>query len=775
MKRKREVKQLASTMKRKSEAKQNDPINKKESPGSKVNKKQKLDEKEGINITHEHLTRSSNKRSKDKQNQNNPSSSTVSHADVGNASLKRRLDPITDEFISNFWEKSKQKYQKTKEKNKRKKSAFSVFHCSEEGHKESTKSLDVKQTDELENETVDEQEVEEIHSQRNSDKAKTTHEISSPKAKQRKSKSRKKKLLREMEDEISNDLLPTTTSTEADDEEFSTSENTEKINKEEEVKKGIHVIDSHPGVIIALEKDSEISFQGSCRFVPICGTVSVLGSHLISGKHYELFSADTNSFLTLKCEKVESNPKENILEDFKVYQQINKMVAAVKVEYLESRLCDIIPKYPPFQQIFRSKADNSGLPEWKQLLSRVGLSINDGPKIGFPKIYDTIKDITEDLISDSDKSGCLPVITIIGGKNSGKSTTNRFLVNSLLNKIDKVFFLECDVGQTELTPPGCVSLHCISEPLLGPPFAHQREAVSSFYFGGVTPADDPTRYLTCIEQCFSKYLEINEKIPLIVNTMGWNKGVGLALTVDTIRLVRPLLLVQINTQKNIVNFPPMSPEFVCSEPGWRGKIWDERWRYMDDMPQYKWITVESPVNSNDNLIGRYRPMDHRDLTLFSYFSKNLELGMNLTSVTPFRIPWRSVAIHVCHTAIDKSQIMYSINGSLVALCHADLTYAEKFDEDAPWIFDNTPVCQCFGFGIVRGIDPIKQEVYIATPLTLQQLQNVNALLKGAVNLPNQLLLKQKCEGPMLYVTTPIITTGSEVLRQRQPPRKLPVV
>jgi hypothetical protein len=50
-------------------------------------------------------------------------------------------------------------------------------------------------------------------------------------------------------------------------------------------------------------------------------------------------------------------------------------------------------------------------------------------------------------------------------------------------------------------------------------------------------------------------------------------GVGLTLTVDTIRLVHPLLLVQINTRKNIVNFPPMLPKFVNKESGWRGKIW----------------------------------------------------------------------------------------------------------------------------------------------------------------------------------------------------------
>jgi len=33
--------------------------------------------------------------------------------------------------------------------------------------------------------------------------------------------------------------------------------------------------------------------------------------------------------------------------------------------------------------------------------------------------------------------------------------------------VTRVAYLECDPGQTEFTPPGCVSLHLVSEPVLG--------------------------------------------------------------------------------------------------------------------------------------------------------------------------------------------------------------------------------------------------------------------------------------------------------------------
>ncbi|CAG2210352.1 GRC3 [Mytilus edulis] len=249
-------------------------------------------------------------------------------------------------------------------------------------------------------------------------------------------------------------------------------------------------------------------------------------------------------------------------------------------------------------------------------------------------------------------------------------------------------------------------------------------------------------------------------------------GVGLALTVDIVRLVCPSLLVQINTQKAVVNFPRMLPNFVQREPGWRGKIWDEKLKYMDDLPEYELLTIDSAVNPFESQISRYKPFDHRDLNLYSYLCNNLEPGLSLTSTTPYTVPWKSVAIHVAHTEVDNSEILYAINGCLVALCNADLTEAERENEDTPFFFKNTPVCQCLGFGIVRGIDSVEKELYIITPLNQQDLKKVNAVIRGNVNLPSQVLFKQKCEGPIPYVTNPILTTGSQILRQRNlKPRK----
>ena len=43
-------------------------------------------------------------------------------------------------------------------------------------------------------------------------------------------------------------------------------------------------------------------------------------------------------------------------------------------------------------------------------------------------------------------------------------------------------------------------------------------------------------------------------------------------------------------------------------------------------------------------------------------------------------------------------------------------------------------------GIVRNVDPIRQVLYVLTPLSLEALQRVNTLLKGNLEIPAALLL-----------------------------------
>jgi hypothetical protein len=59
------------------------------------------------------------------------------------------------------------------------------------------------------------------------------------------------------------------------------------------------------------------------------------------------------------------------------------------------------------------------------------------------------------------------MILVKGPKRSGKSTFARATLNNLLNRYEKVAWLECDLGQGEFSPGGVVGLWTIDAPILG--------------------------------------------------------------------------------------------------------------------------------------------------------------------------------------------------------------------------------------------------------------------------------------------------------------------
>jgi polynucleotide 5'-kinase involved in rRNA processing len=108
----------------------------------------------------------------------------------------------------------------------------------------------------------------------------------------------------------------------------------------------------------------------------------------------------------------------------------------------------------------------------------------------------------------------------------------------------KVAYLDCDIGQTEFTPPGFVSLSFVESPLfgksvcsritfaflllkpnIGPAFTHLIQPDASFFIGATSPKHDPDYYLACIMELWQKFKSsASVGIPLVVNTQGWIKG-----------------------------------------------------------------------------------------------------------------------------------------------------------------------------------------------------------------------------------------------------------
>lgn len=145
---------------------------------------------------------------------------------------------------------------------------------------------------------------------------------------------------------------------------------------------------------------------------------------------------------------------------------------------------------------------------------------------------------------------------IAGGKNVGKSTSVRYLINSLLQECSKVILVDVDPGQAECTPPGCISYSLIEEPLMGPNFTHLKIPVYQLFIDDVNVAQCVTRYLEGIKMLMERLKGDPElsRLPVVVNTMGFAKNLGWDIAIFTIKLIRPSIIMQIMSSKRKNNY-----------------------------------------------------------------------------------------------------------------------------------------------------------------------------------------------------------------------------
>ncbi|XP_011836679.1 PREDICTED: polynucleotide 5'-hydroxyl-kinase NOL9 [Mandrillus leucophaeus] len=471
-------------------------------------------------------------------------------------------------------------------------------------------------------------------------------------------------------------------------------------------------------------------------------------------------------------------------------QNFSLQCSIVLLEHLKTASVNFITSYPGSSYIFVQESPTPQIkPEYLALRS-VGIR-KEKKRKGLQLTESTLSAL-EELVSVSceEVDGC-PVILVCGSQDVGKSTFNRYLINQLLNSLPCVDYLECDLGQTEFTPPGCISLLNITEPVLGPPFTHLRTPQKMVYYGKPSCKNNYENYIDIIKYVFSAY---KRESPLIVNTMGWVSDQGLLLLIDLIRLLSPSHVVQFRCDHSKY-MPDLTPQYVDDMDGLytksKTKMRNRRFRLaaFADALEFADEEKESPVEfTGHKLIGVYTDFTYRitprnreshnkilrDLTILSYLSQ-LQPPMPkplspLHSLTPYQVPFNAVALRITHSDVAPTHILYAVNASWVGLC--------KIQDDVrgytngPILLAQTPICDCLGFGICRGIDMEKRLYHILTPVPPEELRTVNCLLVGAIAIPHCVLKCQRgIEGTVPYVTTDYnfkIPGASEKIGAREP-------
>ncbi|RVW91261.1 polynucleotide 5'-hydroxyl-kinase NOL9 isoform X1 [Vitis vinifera] len=330
-----------------------------------------------------------------------------------------------------------------------------------------------------------------------------------------------------------------------------------------------------------------------------------------------------------------------------------------------------------------------------------------------------------------------PVALVCGAKNCGKTTFSRHLLNILLQRYQKVAYLDTDVGQTEFTPPGFLSLTVIDQltPDLTIPCLKTPERC--YYFGDISSKRDPTAYLNYIfalydyyrrEYCMLKGSKkpVKTELPLVVNTPGWVKGIGYDILVDVLKYIAPTHVVKINISAEGKNLPA-------------GAFWLDG----DHKESVNLIEVSSARQDSfkRSVLVQKDAGLLRDLRIMAYFRQCFPSNLNITTIkelahalashSPYEIPIPSIKIKHLHCQVPSTEILYSLNATIVGLAVSSE--------------DSENLSPCVGLGIVRGIDTFKRLLYVLTPVPQSTLEKVDLLLLGFVQIPTCLL---QVSGPL---------------------------
>jgi polynucleotide 5'-hydroxyl-kinase GRC3/NOL9 len=320
---------------------------------------------------------------------------------------------------------------------------------------------------------------------------------------------------------------------------------------------------------------------------------------------------------------------------------------------------------------------------------------------------------------------------------------------------------------------------------LGPPFTHPTLPNVAHFIGAITPRSSPAHYLDAAMALIQSYRldiqtpdvdladehesRISDVIPLVVNTMGWSKGLGADLTQRIEDMLEPTDIFDImgpgssREQYPITNDNQRSRYAACSKTS----MVDESLARLHEL---------QPIVSSSSAAG-YTPADHRTLSILSYFHASFPLDIissllnqitarfwdtsrPLCAIPPYEVD--------CTVAIDKviltgagsedvveEEISVVLNGAIVGMVRCDpgavdvenntdcilstgINYTRYLAPPSP------SSSNCVGIALIRGISPLirndppvptKTYLHLLTPLPHSLLACGRVLVKGEMELP----------------------------------------
>ncbi|KAF8313401.1 hypothetical protein DL93DRAFT_2058983 [Clavulina sp. PMI_390] len=490
------------------------------------------------------------------------------------------------------------------------------------------------------------------------------------------------------------------------------------------------------GVVFTIPQGSYLRFHGHIKLMVISGTVELLGVRIHASPHtHNIFapcSHPTPSITALN----EGNVSEARLLPLRIRDLLPPSATVLGLFPSMTGVESLEQVSPLFRGLFCGRSSNWKIPGLQLQVEPSAHNVFVLPSSWMQAISQAEK--------HSDRED--PFIGVIHGpKGTGKSTFARTLANSLTgpvfsllrDRFGAVAFLDCDPGQSEFSPPGCLSLHLVDRIYLGPPFTHIIKPFIAHYIGSASAKTDPQYYLSCIQSLlgvFATEIQYDAQtqtdnlraIPLVINTHGWVKGLGADLTRQIISLANPSHVFDLQTSE--VVHQHHSPD-TAREP--------------------LWIPMEAAPLPNPSI--KLNAVDLRGLSLMSYFHSRWDMGEStwttikpLASMPPWELQPRIALDSIILGGSDggivpSSELGNTLSGGLVGLVEVESILDRKHSPMFPYLQGQelpSPLqSRCLGLAFIRASAPDAAWLHLTTPETGAILARCRVIVKGELELP----------------------------------------
>ena len=323
-------------------------------------------------------------------------------------------------------------------------------------------------------------------------------------------------------------------------------------------------------------------------------------------------------------------------------------------------------------------------------------------------------------------------------------------INFQSSRYRKVAWLECDLGQSEFTPGGMVALNIILSPIFGPPFTHPTLPHCAHYVGSTTPRSSPSLYLAAIQACMASYrldISFSEELeegtnevgltPLVVNTMGWVKGLGADLGERILEIVDPTSIFEVHPHIQSQNHTNDNGRTHRIE-GIPTSLLDTQfsgadWRVISIMSYFHAVFPHSPSSPTVTIQQQTATSWSTQLPLLAMPPFELECSKTLDKVFLVGAGMEDVV---------EAEIGRVLNGAIVALvgCEPHSLDGDKSGEgEIPYTQGRNvvppDVSKCLGLALIRSISPTSSHMQILTPTPPSLLAQCRILVKGELELP----------------------------------------